>query len=267
MYLFNLSNLETNNLYDDIEQKFLEIIENIIIKIFNENIFNDNNKENDDVEIIKKFKDKIINYFGNYFFAKKIMNKSKQKIYLNISLILKKLIFEYIANKINKNNNNIEIIININTNIKLEQKYILELKKYLKKEMEIEQKIYEINSIENYFEIISDIDKWIEKEIQNFKNIDKKIIKELDKNNICSNYNILQKYLLSYSVKNNWENIKKIRAIENYYKKINNRKKENKTINNYKSNAFSFNNYLNNENNNNDSKDGINELKGSHIFY
>ena len=49
VYLFNLSNLEANNLYDDIEQNFLEIIENIIIKIFNENIFNDNNKENDDV--------------------------------------------------------------------------------------------------------------------------------------------------------------------------------------------------------------------------
>ena len=185
---------------------------------------------------MRKFKDRIINYFSNYFFAKKIINKFKQKIYLNVTDILKQIIFEYIANKININQENKN---RINTNIKLDQKYILELKKYLPNGINLEEKICELESLENIFEIISDIDKWIEKEMQNFKNIDKKILKELNKKNISSNYNILQKYLLSYSVENNWNIIRKIRTIENYYKNVNNKKQNNK-INNY----FNYNSFF-----------------------
>ena len=285
VYLFNLSNLETNNYYDDIEENFLEIIKNSIKKLFKEKIVDnvDSNKESNDVEIIRKFKDKIINYFSSNFFTKKIINKFKQKIYLNIADILKQIIFEYIANKVNiyqENKNRI----NINTNIQIEQKYILELKKYLPNDFNLEEKICEIESLENIFEIISDIDKWIIKEMQNFKSVDKKILKELNKNNIPSENNILQKYLLSYSVKNDWNVIRKIRTIENYFKKINEKKKNNQINNN--SNSNSFQNDLNDDNENmnffgnqdieieiNNNKDNnielraINELKGSHIFY
>ena len=238
VYLFNLSNLETNNYYDDIEQNFLDIIGKSIKKIFKEIIIENinNNKDSDDVEILRKFKDRIINYFSNYFFAKKIINKFKQKIYLNVTDILKQIIFEYIANKININQENKN---RINTNIKLDQKYILKLKKYLPNGINLEEKICELESLENIFEIISDIDKWIEKEMQKFKNIDKKILKELNKKNISSNYNILQKYLLSYSVENNWNIIRKIRTIENYYKNVNNKKQNNK-INNY----FNYNSFF-----------------------
>ena len=45
-------------------------------------------------------------------------------------------------------------------------------------------------------------------------NTNKKVLKELDKNNISSSYNQLQRYLLSFSVKNNWEIIRKIRTID-----------------------------------------------------
>ena len=286
--LFNLSNLETNNYYDDIEQNFLEIIKNSIKKIYKEKIEDnvDSNKESNDAEILRKFKDRIINYFSSNFFAKKIINKLRQKIYLNVADILKQIIFEYIANKVNiyqENKNRI----NIDTNIQLEQKYILELKKYLPNDIiNLEEKIYEIESLENIFEIISDIDKWIIKEMQNFKSVDKKILKELNKNNIPSENNILQKYLLSYSVKNDWNVIRKIRTIENYYKKINEKKQNNQINNNSNYNSFSFQNDLNDENENinflgnqdieieiNNNEDNniepraINELKGSHIFY
>ena len=288
VYLFNLSNLETNNYYDDIEQNFLEIIKNSIKKIYKEKIEDnvDSNKESNDAEIIRKFKDRIINYFSSNFFAKKIINKLKQKIYLNVADILKQIIFEYIANKVNiyqENKNKI----NINENIQLEQKYILELKKYLPNDIiNLEEKIYEIESLENIFEIISDIDKWIIKEMQNFKNVDKKILKELNKKNISSDYNILQKYLLSYSVKNDWNIIRKIRTIENYYKKINEKKQSNQINNNSNYNSFSSQLDLNDDNENinfygnqdieieiNNNEDNnkesrtINELKGSHIFY
>jgi len=285
VYLFNLSNLETNNYYDDIEKNFLEIIKNSIKKIFKEKIVDnvDSNKEGNDFEIIRKFKDRIINYFSSNFFAKKIINKFKQKIYLNVADILKQIIFEYIANKVNiyqENKNRI----NINENIQLEQKYILELKKYLPNDFNLEEKIYEIESLENIFEIISDIDKWIIKEMQNFKSVDKKILKELNKNNIPSENNILQKYLLSYSVKNDWNVIRKIRTIENYFKKINEKKKNNQINNNSNSNSFQIDLNDDNENMNffgnqdieieiNNNKDNnielraINELKRSHIFY
>ena len=133
------------------------------------------------------------------------------------------------------------------------------------------------------------------------ENNDKKVIKELDKNNISSTYNNLQRYLLSFSVKNNWEIIRKIRTIENYYQKIN--KKEEKNMNKSNSlkqsininsinddlnnlnqfnsddlNDFSnidyfadFNNDFNNNdfinNNNNNSNSGMNNLKSSNIFF
>ena len=176
VYLFNKSDLDTNNYYKEIEKKFLEIIENGIKRIFNECL--KNNKENDDVIKIKDLKEKLFNYFSSYFYDKKIINKLKFKVYSSFIDVLKKIIFGYIYNKGKTNNN-----ININTNIKLDEKYITELKQYFQnnQNINIEKQIYGINSIENLFSILLELDRWMEKEIQNFNNLDKKILKELDK--------------------------------------------------------------------------------------
>ena len=195
--------------------------------------------------------------------------------------------------------------------INLNEKYINELKLYLfEKKINIEnnelkKNIIKINIIENIFEVLSDIDKWLEKEIKIIENTDKKILKELDKNNISSNYNNLQRYLLSFSVKNNWEIIKKIRTIENYHQKINNKKDNNinnssslkqsiniftvnndldnlnnfynEDLNNFgnidyfgeQNNVLNNNNFadINNNNNDNDFLSGLNNLKSSNFFF
>ena len=261
VYLFNLSNIETNNYYEEIENNIIDIIESNIKKMFYNNIHINNN---DNKSLIKKIVDKILNYFNNYFYSQKIINKLKKRIFLTIISVLKNLIFEQIEIKLKeiKSNNNINIKNNeLNTNlieINLNEKYINELKLYLfEKKINIEnnelkKNIIKINIIENIFEVLSDMDKWLEKEIKIIENTDKKVLKELDKKNISSNYNNLQRYLLSFSVKNNWEIIKKIRTIENYHQKINNKKDNN--INNSSSlrqsiNIFTVNNDLDNLNN------------------
>ena len=278
VYLFNKSNLDTNNYYNEIEKNFLEIIENGIKRIFNESL--KNNKEYDDITTIKDSKEKLFNYFSSYFYDKKIINKLKFKVHSSFIDVLKKIIFEYIYNKVKQNNN-----ININTNIKLDEKYITELKQYFQnnQNINIEKQIYGINSIENLFNILFELDKWMEKETQNFNNLDKKIIKELDKKNISTSYNALQKYLLSYSIENNWETLKKIRAIENYHININDKDKQKNSKNTSlknTSNTYSDQNNSNDfndqfldydddeeDNNNNYFNNEINDLKGSNIFF
>ena len=108
-----------------------------------------------------------------------------------------------------------------------------------------------IDEIENIFDVLSNMDKWLEKENLLFENTDKKVLKELDKNNISSSYNNLQRYLLSFSVKNNWETIRKIRTIENYHQKLNNKKDKKMSVNNSLKesiNAYSLHDDLNNLN-------------------
>ena len=300
VYLMNLSNIETNNYYENIENNIIELIEKGIQKMFNNNI---DKQSNDNKSLIKNIVDKILNFFNNYFYSKKIINKLKKRIYSTIIQVLKKLIFEQIEIKLkeilsNSQNNQSETDNNCN------EKYLNELQKYLS-EKKINLEITELKKIvvkikENIFEVLSDLDKWLEKELQIIENTDKKILKELDKNNISSSYNNLQRYLLSFSVKNNWETIRKIRTIENYHLQLN-FKAEKKDSNSLKQsiNAFTLNDDLNNlnnfysenldnfgnfdyfgnENNNNlnnnnamntnnhNLNSGINDLKSSNIFF
>ena len=256
VYLLNLSNIETNNYYDDIENCIINIIESNIKKMFIDNI---NININDNKLLIKNIVDKTLNYFNNYFYSNRILNKLKKRIYTSIISIIKNLIFDQIEIKIknilingsfNKESNNIEVDLNEN--------YIDELYHYLsnKKNMNIEIEkmlkiIRKIDEIENIFDVLSNMDKWLEKENLLFENTDKKVLKELDKNNISSSYNNLQRYLLSFSVKNNWETIRKIRTIENYHQKLNNKKDKKMSVNNSLKesiNAYSLHDDLNNLN-------------------
>ena len=310
VYLFNYSDIETNNYYEDIENNIIDLVENSIKKMFYNNI---NENFNDNKSLIKKIVDKILNYFNNYFYSQRILNKLKKRIYSTIIYVIKNLIFEQIKIKINellskqnKKNNELNNIIEID----LKEKYIKEFKNYYYseknhiniKDNEFKAIFNKINNTYNFFEVLADLDKWKEKEMKIIENFDKKVLKELGKNNISSTYNNLQRYLLSFSVKNNWETIRKIRTIENYYQKIN--KKENKNINNSNSlkqsiNINSFNDDLNNLNqfnsedlddfgnidyfaglnndlnnnntlninNNNNSNSGMNNLYSSNIFF
>jgi hypothetical protein len=210
------------------------------------------------ITLIKSIVDKIFNYFNSYFYSQKILNKLKKRIYSCVVLTLKNLILEQIEIKITENLSNPkstnidEGVLNNSSN----EKYIDELYQYLidKKNMnidinELKNILGKINIIENIFEVLSSIDKWFNKEMQIIENTDKKVLKELKKNNISASYNNMQRYLLSFSVRNNWETIRKIRAIENQHQKLNS--KNNQKPNNENSiknsiNTYSLNKDLNN---------------------
>jgi len=254
--LLNLSTIETNNYYKDIEDNVINIIQNCIKKMFASNVDMNNI---DNKTIIKSIVDKILNYFNSYFYNQKILNKLKKRIYSCVVLTLKNLIFEQIEIKITKilsnsksNSTDDDGVLNNASN----EKYINELHQYLndKKNMnidinELKNILGKISITENIFEVLSIIDKWFNKEMQIIENTDKKVLKELKKNNISSSYNNLQRYLLSFSIRNNWETIRKIRAIENQHQKLNN--SNNQKPNNDNSlknsvNTYSLNKDLNN---------------------
>jgi len=255
VHLLNLSTIETNNYYNDIENNAINIVQNCIKKMFVSNIDMNNI---DNKALIKSIVDKILNYFNSYFYSQKILNKLKKRIYSCVALTLKNLIFEQIEIKLTENlsipkpTNTDEDALNSSSN----EKYINELHQYLKDKKSMNIEINELkdilgkfNIIENIFEVLSSIDKWFNKEMQIIENTDKKVLKELKKNNISSSYNNLQSYLLSFSVRNNWETIRKIRTIENQHQKLNN--PNNQKSNNENSlknsiNTYSLNKSLNN---------------------
>ena len=255
VYLLNLSTIETNNYYNDIEDNVINIVQNCIKKMFMGNVDMNNI---DNKTLIKSIVDKILNYFNSYFYSQKILNKLKKRIYSFVALTLKNLIFEQIEIKLTEN---LSILKSTNTDedaldSSSNEKYINELHQYLKDKKSMNIEINELknilgkfNIIENIFEVLSSIDKWFHKEMQIIENTDKKVLKELKKNNISSSYNNLQRYLLSFSVKNNWEIIRKIRTIENQHQKLhnpNNQKSNNE--NSFKNciNIYSLNKNLNN---------------------
>ena len=198
---------------------------------------------------------------------------------MSIATTLKYLIFEHIGIRMNdilldensKNNKQINII-----EIDLKENYIKELYEYLsqKKKIKIEfeemKKILRKLNVENLFDILTYIDNWLEKEMEIFEDIDKKVLKELDKNNISSSYNSLQRYLLSFSVKNNWETIRKIRTIENYHQNLNDKEDINIPKNDFLKNSINpyfLNDELNNLNNLNQlNAEDINNLDNVDYF-
>jgi hypothetical protein len=253
-----LSTIEANNYYNDIEDNVISIVQNCIKKMFKNNVDMNNINNINNITLIKSIVDKIFNYFNSYFYSQKILNKLKKRIYSCVVLTLKNLILEQIEIKITENLSNPkstnidEGVLNNSSN----EKYIDELHQYLidKKNMnidinELKNILGKINIIENIFEVLSSIDKWFNKEMQIIENTDKKVLKELKKNNISASYNNMQRYLLSFSVRNNWETIRKIRAIENQHQKLN--KKNNQIPNNKNTiknsiNTYSLNKDLNN---------------------
>ena len=219
--LLNLSTIDTNNFYEEIENNIIDIIEGSIKKFFNNSIEEGSNS-------LKGIVCKIMNYFKGYFYSKKIIPKLKYKIYKSVIITIKNLLFEYIWIKLHSNNfidcnltNN-----NIDNNV---NKYLMEINSYFQEKygtnLDLNKLQINIKKIidkkENINEIFEDIDNTLGEEIKDIENNDEKIIKELDINNISTSYNEMQRYLLSYSIKTSWENIKKIRTIENYYQKLN----------------------------------------------
>lgn len=253
--LLNLTSIEVNNYYQDIENNFCNIIEEVLSDIF----LNENK-----LISFKSIVDKILEYFDSYFFSKRIIPKLKNKIYLTVFNSIKNNLFIYIKNKyndnillsninlnINSNYNNNSISTNnssnynMNMNLKssmfgfslieennnFNNQYEKEIIDFIIKETStssnknninlIQKFINELNEKKEVFEIMKNIHNWYDNHQNEIKKHDKKVRKELLKKDFSLNYNKLQRTILSYSIDCNWEKIKKIKAIEQYFKKIN----------------------------------------------
>ena len=75
--------------------------------------------------------------------------------------------------------------------------------------IEINNFINEINKTENITELLKKLAEWNSENMNGFIKHDKKIIKELNKKKISTSFNYLQRKLLSFSSKVDWEFIKK----------------------------------------------------------
>ena len=243
--LLNLSNIDVNNYYNEIEISFLNIIKENIIKSFELNVKEKNIS-------IKIFIKKLLTIFKDYFYEKRIIPKLKDKIFNLIYILLKESIsnyFIYLFNKKNKNikeTNNENIYISNskesqNTNYSsylennfsinnIEHKYdskdyINEISKYIIKENNIDENngeakntiysyINEIYTNEKIEELVNNIEDWKNDSIYNILKTDKKVKKELNKKNLTNKYNYIQRQLYSYSIESDWNFIEKVNLLE-----------------------------------------------------
>ena len=99
---------------------------------------------------------------------------------------------------------------------------------------QVEQNLESINEQINLYEICILISDWHNEHINMIKENDKKVITEIEiykmnKISIPYQYDQTRRYLLSYSLQYDWEFIRKVRTLENYYH-INKEDSENKMV-------------------------------------
>lgn len=252
----NYTSIEVNNIFIDIANNFNDTIEETIKNII---IVNNN--------CSKIVINKILEFFDSYFFTKRIIPKLKKSIYKSVYTSLKNNYLTYIKNKILEiipnqlntksissssstlcsiNNNSSINMINM-MDININSKYENEIMNFLLKEISISinnkiciQKIInDLNEREEIFEIMRNINNWYDNHECQIRKRDKKIEKELLNKDYSLSYNQLQRTLYSYTIKCDWDMLKKIKAIEKYHQKINNTnneyikmEEENKEVNN-----------------------------------
>ena len=224
VYQINSTNLETNNIYDEIEEEIVNIIKNKIHNVFN--LCKDNKKINEKIVV-----ESIFEYFNIYFYQKRIINKLRLKIFKtikeNLNLILMKILIEKFNFYLIKSD--INTIKNISSNLKCPNEDVLIIINQLKivlnsfqNDLTNEQQ----NSIIFYFytndsfhqkffiDLINYVNnKYNEEEIEILK-INKKVAKHLYKENLPFNLRDYYKNLLNYSIKPSWKIICKIKKIE-----------------------------------------------------
>ena len=261
--LLNLSNIDVNNLFDDVEKKIIKIIDKNIFACFDINV-----KQKS--IMFKVVFNHILSIFDDYFFNNRIIPKIKKKIFDQVYQSLKQNLFNYIHDKfINQNNNKTQVLSNkiqltespndsiiTSTNTTKNSLYssfnsnfddcccINEISDFLRNEtnselLEINNFINEINKTENIIDLLKKLSEWHSEKMNVFIKDDKKITKQLNKKEISTSYNYLQRKLLSFSSKVDWEFIKKVKIIENKHSELNGIYKNN-SINKYNSfNDFS----------------------------
>ena len=230
VYLLNLTYIETNNFYNELIDNITDNIESKIETLYKNLIIEEKLPEN-------KVINEILKYFSSYFYTNRILNKLKLKIYSTVHFVLSMLLsnsinekFKYFLRNLNINSllnsgNLLKVTNNLSTNIY--QKLYEELKIFSYDDR-IKNLIITKFSNENfsnqlvYFNLLQQVDKWFNEENDKMLKKNKKVEKEISRRNISYEFDEYKKILLSYSIKPNWEIIKKLRKIENKNNKKNN---------------------------------------------
>ena len=247
--LFNLSSIDVNNYYNEIENDLCDIVRESIRKSFEENIFKKGIP-------IKQVVNHIITLFKDYFYENRIIPKMKKEIYNVVYKSLKINIFNYILFLFNhkfkidnKNNNafssynissqntnyssqldNQEVIVNFNNiDISNNTDYMSELKSYIINQNKINEIndnnntdfinkinnfVDEINGKENIIKSFNNIYEWKNKNDISFEKLDKKVRKELNKKNLPDKLTNLQRKICSYSIDSDMEFAEKTNKVK-----------------------------------------------------
>ena len=246
--LINLSEIDTNDIYLEIENNFCDTITGSIENIYQQLIVK--NKTN-----IKDLIKKIVNYYETKsFYTENIITTLKKRIFDSIYNKLKGILLDYINSKFldfqpeeqryisnNPSENNLSLYSNnsistnqsSNFNLKssfffdstetnINNDYESEIISYILKNGNynfsyIKKIINEINNKEKIYELFSLVDKWYKNIINDIERNDIRVKKELNKRNISSSFNQYQRRLLSFSMNYDWSFIKKSNALHKMF--------------------------------------------------
>ena len=220
VYHLNLTYIETNILYNELISNILDSIESKITNLYKSLIIEGKYSE-------KIIINEIIKYFSTYFYTNRILNKLKLKIYSTVYTVLSILLSSSIKEKFKYfiRNLNIKSIYhksntinfgNINQNI---YDILYDELKIYSFENTIKKLIINKFSNENfanqliYFNLIKEVDKWYNKEKEKMLKKNKKVEKEISRRNIPIEFNENIRLLLSFSIKPNWDTIKKVKQM------------------------------------------------------
>ena len=296
--LLNLSYIDVNNYYNDIESSICDIIMGSVKKSFEENVIN---KEIS----LKIVINHILSMFKDYFYENRIISELKKNIFNIVYKSLKQNIFNFILyrfqlnfkneNLVKNYNNNtssfngesintnhtscFESQLSINNHINIDNifnsdDFINETRNYLIRQVKFDDFnnnptdvnngvtnfLEELNKKEKISELLKEINEWNDTNTNNILKVDKKVNKELNKKNLSNKFNNLQRQLFSYSIESDWELIEKVKSLEN---KNNHMQNKNINININKSSISDAFNDFQSINNLNNLKPFYNEINNN----
>ena len=224
VYSLNLTTIDTNGVYEDLEDNFADIIESRVRNIFNKLVIEEKIMPNLVIEA-------LIKHFKSTFYSNRILKKLKSTIYNKVYLILSMLLYneikvqfcQYVKDSNPKNIKEFKAIGYLEVNVIEPEKkdLVIRLIDECKDDL-ISDKIKEylavkfltenIKKSDNVLIALQEVTEWYLKEEKKFNNKNKQVNKEL----VSKNFPIFcdfQKTLLSISDHVPWSKIERIKGI------------------------------------------------------
>lgn len=224
VYSLNLTTIDTNGIYEDLEDNFADIIESRIRNIFNKLVIEEKIMPNLVIEA-------LIKHFKSTFYSNRILKKLKSTIYNKVYLILSMLLYneikvqfcQYVKDSNPKNIKEFKAIGYLEVNVIEPEKkdLVIRLIDECKNDL-ISDKIKEYLAVkfltentkksDNFLIALQEVTEWYLKEEKKFNNKNKQVNKELVSKNFPT-FCDFQKTLLSISDHVPWSKIESIKGM------------------------------------------------------